>query len=76
MTATIVQSVLSISMFFIRMFVNDKIRQQEIHANMLKWFEKVTNKGADISNGMTDLERQEEELKKTRVNEGDNGQAN
>lgn len=74
MNATIIQSVLSISMFFIRLFVKDKIRQQEIRDNMVAWFERVTNRGSDISSGMTDLEKQEEELKKTR--EENNGQQN
>lgn len=66
-----ITTIISILMFFVQLFVKDKARQQVIRENMLSWINKKSTKGSEIADGMTDLERQEEELKALRKEEND-----
>lgn len=57
-------TIINIAMFFVNLFVSDKIRQQEIKDNMTAWFNSRTSKGAEINDQVTDIEDQEEDLDK------------
>lgn len=66
MNVAVLTNIVSLVMFFVKLFVGNKARQQEIADNMNVWFGLKVQKGSEIADQMTDLEQQEEDLKNTR----------
>ena len=62
-------SLIPIAMFFVKLFISSKDRQNQIESNMQGWFKVGTSEGEKLSDQQSELKKQEAEVEALRKKE-------